>query len=127
MLRSATRSFSPSSVGRGFLFNSRFICKMSPTPWVPNNYPPARRSDHVDVYKSASKGTVSVPDPYQWLEEYTEETDKWISAQEAFTKAHLQKNPDHKKLETAFRNSMNYAKVPPHPPLLERNNYSHMS
>jgi hypothetical protein len=49
-------------------------------------YPPARRSDHIEVYKSASAGDVRVPDPYQWLEEYTDETDKWTSAQEAFTR-----------------------------------------
>ncbi|KAF9457998.1 prolyl oligopeptidase [Collybia nuda] len=83
---------------------------MPPTPWTPKSYPPARRSDHVDSYKSATKGDVRVADPYQWLEADTEETDKWTSAQEAFTRTHLDKNPDRQRLEDAFRASMDYAK-----------------
>lgn len=84
---------------------------MAPTPWIPKSYPPARRSDHVDTYKSAAKGEVRVADPYQWLEADTEETDKWTSVQEAFTRTHLDKNTDRQKLEDAFRASMDYAKV----------------
>lgn len=84
---------------------------MAPTPWIPKSYPPARRSDHVDTYKSAAKGEVRVADPYQWLEADTEETEKWTSAQEAFTRTHLDKNADRGKLEDAFRASMDYAKV----------------
>ncbi|KAF9558232.1 prolyl oligopeptidase [Agrocybe pediades] len=83
---------------------------MSRTPWTPNQYPATRRSDHVDVYKSTSRGEVRVPDPYQWLEENTEETDKWTSAQEAFTRSYLDKNPDLPKLEKAFRECTDYAK-----------------
>ncbi|TFK43090.1 prolyl oligopeptidase [Crucibulum laeve] len=83
---------------------------MSSTTWSPNSYPEARRSDHVDVYKSASKGEARVADPYQWLEEYTEETDKWTTAQEAFTRTHLDKNADRQRLEDAFRASTDYAK-----------------
>jgi prolyl oligopeptidase len=52
-----------------------------------------------------------VPDPYQWLEEYTDETDKWTSAQEAFSRTYLDKNPDLSHLEDAFRNCNDYAKV----------------
>jgi prolyl oligopeptidase len=85
---------------------------MVPIPWTKSSYPPARRSDHVDIYKSAAKGEVRVSDPYQWLEADTEETDKWTSAQEAFTRTHLDKNADRQKLEDAFRASMDYAKVP---------------
>lgn len=87
------------------------LASMSPTPWTPNSYPRARRSDHVEVYKSASAGDVRVPDPYQWLEEYTDETDKWTSAQEAFTRNYLDKNPDLSRLEAAFRSSNDYTKV----------------
>ncbi|PFH50576.1 hypothetical protein AMATHDRAFT_193040 [Amanita thiersii Skay4041] len=88
-------------------FSSR---AMSPTPWSPNTYPPAHRLPHVDSYKSESKGTVNVPDPYIWLEEYSDDTDKWTSAQQKFTKAYLDKNPDRKRLEDAFRRSMDYPK-----------------
>jgi prolyl oligopeptidase len=84
---------------------------MTPTPWIPDKYPAAKRSDHIDVYKSATKGEVRVADPYQWMEEYSDEVDKWISAQERFTRSYLDKNVDRQKLEDAFRASMNYAKV----------------
>ncbi|KAF8075884.1 prolyl oligopeptidase [Lyophyllum atratum] len=83
---------------------------MAPTCWTPNAYPPTRRSDHVDIYKSAAKGEVRVSDPYQWLEEYTDETDKWTTSQELFTRSYLDKNADRQRLEDAFRASMDYAK-----------------
>jgi hypothetical protein len=93
---------------------SRSVSSMviSPTPWNSNKYPAARRCDHVDTYQSAAKGEVRIADPYRWLEEYTEETDKWTSSQEAFTREFLDKNVDRKLLEGAFRASMDYAKVP---------------
>jgi len=71
------------------MLRSTSTYRMSPTPWIPNNYPPARRSDHVDEYKSSSKGIVKVADPYQWLEKNTAETDEWTSVQESFTRAYL--------------------------------------
>ncbi|KAF8351067.1 prolyl oligopeptidase [Amanita rubescens] len=88
-------------------FSSR---TMSPTHWVPNAYPPTHRSDHIDVYNSETRGDVKVSDPYNWLEEYSDETDKWTTAQEQFTRTYLDKNPDRKKLEDAFRKSMDYPK-----------------
>jgi len=84
---------------------------MLPTPWSPNEYPLARRSDQVDVYESEAKGQVRIPDPYQWLEQNTDETDKWTSAQEKFTRSYLDKNTDRQKLEDAFRSNTDYAKV----------------
>ncbi|KAH0586963.1 hypothetical protein H2248_005791 [Termitomyces sp. 'cryptogamus'] len=83
---------------------------MTPTPWTPNSYPPTRRSDHVDLYKSAMKGEVRVSDPYQWLEEYSDETDKWTTSQETFTRTYLDKNSDRQRLEDVFRSNMDYAK-----------------
>ena len=80
-------------------------------PWVPNRYPPARRSDHVDVYKSEKHGEVRVHDPYQWLEQNTEETEQWTTAQEKFTRQYLDQNPERKDLEDQIRNNMDYAKV----------------
>ena len=50
---------------------SRYMALQTlPTPWAPNNYPHAYRSDRVDVYKStaAETGRVEVRDPYEWLE-----------------------------------------------------------
>ncbi|KAF9240642.1 prolyl oligopeptidase [Melanogaster broomeanus] len=83
---------------------------MAPTPWTTNRYPEARRSDHVDVYKSEKHEEVRVADPYQWLEENTEETDKWTSAQDAFTRTYLDKNPDRIKLEQEIRANTDYEK-----------------
>ena len=84
---------------------------MSPTPWTPKSYPQTRRSDHVNLYKSASRGQVRVPDPYSWLEEDSEETNKWTSVQESFTRSYLEKNPDRQRLETLFQEYSDYAKV----------------
>lgn len=81
------------------------------TPWTPNQYPRARRSDHVDVYKSEKQGDVRVSDPYQWLEEHAEETDQWTTAQDAFTRSYLDKNPARSKLEQEIRANTDYAKV----------------
>lgn len=83
----------------------------SPTRWVPNRYPTARRSDHVDVYKSELKGEVRVQDPYEWLEHNTEETDQWTTAQEQFTREFLDQNPERQDLENQIRKNMDYAKV----------------
>ncbi|OSD01749.1 hypothetical protein PYCCODRAFT_1368709 [Trametes coccinea BRFM310] len=82
----------------------------SPTRWVPNRYPQARRSDHVDVYKSESKGEVRVHDPYQWLEHNTPETEEWTTAQEQFTRQYLDQNPERQDLEDQIRKNMDYAR-----------------
>ena len=84
---------------------------MAPTPWTSNQYPSARHSDHVDVYESKKQGQVRVPDPYQWLEQNSDETDKWTSAQDAFTRVYLDKNPDRAKLEKEIRANTDYEKV----------------
>jgi prolyl oligopeptidase len=83
---------------------------MSSTPWAPNTYPPTRRSDHVDIYKSEARGEVKVPDPYNWLEDCSEETDKWTTAQQDIARSYLDKNVERKKLEDAFRKSTDYPK-----------------
>jgi prolyl oligopeptidase len=95
----------------GLLTRSVSSRTMSPTPWIPDKYPVARRSDHVDVYKSTAKGEVRVPDPYQWMEEYSDELEKWTSAQHTFSRSYLDQNTDRQKLEAAFRATMDYAKV----------------
>ncbi|TCD60280.1 hypothetical protein EIP91_010432 [Steccherinum ochraceum] len=80
------------------------------TPWIPSRYPAARRSDHVDVYKSEEKGEVRVPDPYNWLEQDSEETVQWTSSQTEFTREYLDQNPERQELEDEIRKSMDYAK-----------------
>lgn len=83
---------------------------MSPTPWIPNQYPTARRSDRVDVYKSEKRGQVRVPDPYQWLENQSDETDKWTTVQDEFTRAYLNRNQHRTKLEKEIRANTDYEK-----------------
>jgi prolyl oligopeptidase len=80
-------------------------------PWTPNRYPPSRRSDHVEVYKSAKNGEVKVPDPYVWLEENTPETEEWVSAQEKFTREYLDQLPDRERLEKSIRENTDYPRV----------------
>ncbi|KAF9821009.1 hypothetical protein IEO21_00986 [Rhodonia placenta] len=82
----------------------------SRTQWIPNRYPQARRSDHVDVYKSETKGEVRVHDPYQWLEHNTEETERWVTAQEGFTRQYLDQNAENQSLEDEIRNNEKFAK-----------------
>jgi hypothetical protein len=93
---------------------------MAPNAWIPNRYPQSRRSDHVDVYKSKAKGTVNVPDPYNWLEKNSEETTRWVTEQEKYTREYLHSSPDRKRIEADIRNVIDYAKVrrfasPSHP------------
>jgi prolyl oligopeptidase len=93
---------------------------MASKTWVPDTYPPARRSDHVDIYKSAkAKKDVAVEDPYRWMEEYTPELDKWTSAQASYTRDYIDKYPHRQRLEDAFMASLDYARVchPLHSPL----------
>ena len=84
---------------------------MAPTPWTPNRYPVARRSDHIDTYTSEAKGEVKIHDPYEWLQHNTDETDKWTTAQEKFTREYLDANPDRVKLEEEIRKSTDYERV----------------
>jgi prolyl oligopeptidase len=79
--------------------------------WTPSAYPPARRSDRVDVYTSEKRGEVRVADPYDWLEDANgAETNAWTDAQEAYTRAWLDRNADRPKLEAAIRANTDYAR-----------------
>ena len=80
---------------------------------IGSRYPPAHRSEAIDVYKSEARGEVEVPDPYQWLEASTEETQNWTTAQEALLKEYLGRNSDRQLLEDDIRSNTDYAKVLP--------------
>lgn len=84
---------------------------MSPILWTPNSYPQTHRSDHIDIYESATRGQVRVPDPYNWLEENSGETDRWIHLQESFTRSFLGENPDRQRFEKLFQEINDYPKV----------------
>ena len=87
------------------------LTTMAPNTWIPNRYPQSRRSDHVDVYKSKARGTVNVADPYNWLEENSEETTRWVTEQEEYTRRYLHSSPDWGRIEADIRKSTDYAKV----------------
>jgi hypothetical protein len=77
------------------------------------HYPPARRSEHVDIYKSLAKGEVEVHDPYNWLEKSSPETDQWINEQVSVSRAYLDSDPNRTELEKQFMQNMDYIKVCP--------------
>jgi hypothetical protein len=79
--------------------------------WSPGQYPPTRRSDHVDVYASKKQGKVSVQDPYEWLQHDTKETQDWVSAQEEYTRKFLDAGPDRHRLEMEIKASTDYERV----------------
>ncbi|KAG1807907.1 prolyl oligopeptidase [Suillus variegatus] len=112
MLILGLRVFRPTTrIYKLFSFASRSThTRTMATPWTPNQYPQARRSDHVDIYKSEKQGEVRVSDPYQWLEQQSQETDQWTTAQDQFTRSHLDKNPARTKLEQEIRANTDYAK-----------------
>lgn len=86
------------------------------TPWTKATYPPSHRSDHVDVYKSEKHGEVRVPDPYNWLERNSEETEAWTTAQADFTREFLDQYPHRDDIERQLRDNFNYEKVCPKAP-----------
>lgn len=80
------------------------------TDWVANSYPQSRRSDHIDTYKSEKHGQVRVPDPYNWLEQNSQETDAWTTEQAGFTRKYLEQNPCREDLERQLRANFDYEK-----------------
>jgi len=100
------------------------LTSMASNDWIPNRYPQSRRSDHVDVYKSKAQGSVDVPDPYHWLEENSEETTRWVTEQEKYTREYLHSSPNWKRIEADIRKVTDYAKVrvplTVHPPIRDR-------
>ena len=74
-------------------------------------YPPTRRDNTSDVYKSLKWGTVRVPDPYRWLENDDNCRQDWESDQEAFTARHFSTFQDQRQLNETVAKAHNYATV----------------
>ncbi|HEX6730437.1 MAG TPA: prolyl oligopeptidase family serine peptidase [Pyrinomonadaceae bacterium] len=71
-----------------------------------NNYPVARKSDQVDDYHG-----VKVADPYRWLEDLdSEETRKWVEAENKLTFAFLQEIPARATIKERLTRLWNYEK-----------------
>ncbi|MBR3471869.1 MAG: S9 family peptidase [Prevotella sp.] len=71
------------------------------------SYPATRTDDTVDEYFGQK-----VPDPYRWLEDdRSEETARWVEAQNAVTTSYLNKLPQRAKLQRRLTEVSNYGKV----------------
>lgn len=110
LLLSATRSHI--SLPRSFTNCSSF--NMSPqTPWDPSStpYPKVHRSDTVEEFKSATKGTVKVADPYDWLSQPDSiKTKQFVRDQGEFTKKYLDQYEDKEKFSKELEKNWNYAR-----------------
>ena len=83
------------------------------TPWDPSStpYPSVRRSDTVEEFNSASKGTVKVQDPYDWLSQPdSKETKQFVKDQGEFTKRYLDQYKDKDKFSKELEKNWNYAR-----------------
>jgi len=85
-------------------FLSLFVaCVESPDVFI-LNYPESRRSDHTDDYHGKK-----VADPYRWLEDpSSEESRKWIKAQNEITQSYLQRIPARKEIRNRLEKLWNY-------------------
>ena len=72
-------------------------------------YPETRKSDHVDVYHG-----IRVADPYRWLEDdRSEETARWVEAQNKLTFAYLARISYRAQLRKRIEQLYNYPKFTP--------------
>ena len=72
-------------------------------------YPATRTVDVTDRF-----GTVTVADPYRWLEELNApETGQWVAAENAVTNAYLATLPMREPLKARITELWNYPKVTP--------------
>ncbi|GAA5986969.1 hypothetical protein JCM10908_000972 [Rhodotorula pacifica] len=81
------------------------------TAWDPNHtpYPSTRRSDSVEHFKSATRGDVAVPDPYDWLHDPdSPETKKFVQEQGEFTRKYLDQYRDKERFAEELRKNWNY-------------------
>lgn len=81
----------------------------------PNPYPQARRDDQASLtYKSAANGSVTVPEPYIWLEQppsQSQETKDWVHAQAKLTQSYLDGcQPDLDILKSRIEKNFDFAR-----------------
>ncbi len=75
-------------------------------PGKPLVYPKARKADVVDDHHG-----VKVADPYRWLEdEYSDETEAWIKAQNRLTFGYLEQIPERAKIKKRLTHLWDYEK-----------------
>jgi prolyl oligopeptidase len=78
---------------------------------APLSYPETATVDHVDTYRSATRGEVEVADPYRWLETDVRVSDDvagWVAAQNEVTNAYLATLPGREMIAERLRELWNY-------------------
>jgi len=98
-------------VPRSLLHSSSALAMSAKTPWDPKQtkYPPTWRSDTVETFKSATRGDVKVPDPFDWLHHPdAPETVEWVNSQTDFTREYLDKYKDRKRFAEELRKNWDY-------------------
>jgi prolyl oligopeptidase len=78
---------------------------------APLSYPETATVDHVDTYRSATRGEVAVADPYRWLEtdvRVSDEVAAWVAAQNEVTDAYLATLPGRDMISERLRELWNY-------------------
>lgn len=69
------------------------------------NYPKAKKVDKIDEYKTVDGSTVSVKDPYRWLEDPdSEATKKWIKEETELTDKYFKESKIMKKIKKSLNN-----------------------
>jgi prolyl oligopeptidase len=72
-------------------------------------YPPARRSDHVDIYHG-----LKVADPYRWMEDIdSPETRSWVEAQGRLSRAFLDATPGRAEMTARLKDIWNFERWSP--------------
>ncbi|MFO0829731.1 MAG: prolyl oligopeptidase family serine peptidase [Phycisphaerales bacterium] len=66
-------------------------------------YPNAKTVDQVDEYHGTK-----VSDPYRWLEDYSDDTNKWIDAQEQLARSYLDAIPQRSAIRAKLEALWNY-------------------
>ncbi|KDN48433.1 hypothetical protein K437DRAFT_255543 [Tilletiaria anomala UBC 951] len=78
-------------------------------------FPQARRDDQASkTYTSANKGSVTVPEPYVWLEtppSQSLETKKWVQEQADFTQAYIRQNPEREAFKEKVEQNFSYPRI----------------
>jgi prolyl oligopeptidase len=97
------RSFVPALAAGLAVSISMCIASTAAAADHPFAYPKAKKVDHVDTYHG-----VSVPDPYRWLEDYTDATNAWIAEQNKVTDAFLESIPERESIKSRLTTLWNY-------------------
>ncbi|GAA94590.1 uncharacterized protein L969DRAFT_77992 [Mixia osmundae IAM 14324] len=78
-----------------------------------DKYPTAKRSGTVETFKSASQGSVEVPEPYDWLQASASEpkVSSFVKSQAQLTESYLAKLPDRKPLRDVIESNFSYPRL----------------